>query len=166
LNTCLLSETRIVQAGTPDELDAARRLFRAYADWLAVDLYFQGFEQELRDLPGVYAPPAGRLLLATAGDDVVGCVALRPLQPGICEMKRLWVEPGFAGAGIGRALAERIIEEGREIGYRAMRLDTIPERMPAAQRLYESLGFHEIPAYYHNPLDGVVMLELELAPEP
>ena len=86
----------------------------------------------------------------------------RPLEPGVCEMKRLWVEPGFGGQGIGRALAESIVAAARAIGYRRMRLDTLPARMPAAQHLYASLGFREIPAYYHNPLDGVVMLELEL----
>jgi ribosomal protein S18 acetylase RimI-like enzyme len=159
---CLLSDITLVEADGPDDLAAARRLFQAYADWLAVDLCFQGFPKELATLPGAYAPPAGRLLLAKVGGDAIGCVGLRPLEPGICEMKRLWIEPGFAGVGIGRALAERIIAEGRAIGYARMRLDTIAPRMPAAQRLYASLGFCEIPAYYHNPLDDVVMLELKL----
>jgi ribosomal protein S18 acetylase RimI-like enzyme len=141
---------------------AARRLFRAYADWLAVDLCFQDFERELAILPGAYAPPQGRLLLARVGGEAAGCVALRPLEPGVCEMKRLWVEPGFAGAGLGRDLAEAIVTAARQAGYQRMRLDTIPERMPAAQHLYRSLGFAEIPPYYDNPLPGVVMLELEL----
>jgi GNAT superfamily N-acetyltransferase len=162
VSACLLSECVLVEATTPEAVAQVRRLFRAYADWLGVDLCFQGFERELADLPGSYAPPAGRLLIARVGSDVVGCVGLRPLEPGVCEMKRLWVEPGFGGHGIGRALAERIVAAAREIGYERMRLDTIPARMPAAQRLYASLGFREIPAYYHNPLDGVVMLELEL----
>jgi GNAT superfamily N-acetyltransferase len=162
LNVCLLSDVVLAEADGPDDLAAARRLFQAYADWLGVDLCFQGFAQELATLPGAYAPPAGRLLLAKAGGDAIGCVGLRPLEPGICEMKRLWVAPGFAGAGIGRALALRIIAEARALGYERMRLDTIAPRMPAAQRLYASLGFREIPAYYHNPLDGVLMLELEL----
>ncbi len=161
MTACLLSDCSIVEAG-PGDLDAVRRLFRAYADWLGVDLCFQGFERELADLPGAYAAPDGRLLVAKVGGDVVGCVALRPLGPGFCEMKRLYVVPGFAGAGIGRALAARIVEEARAIGYAKMRLDTLPARMPAAQHLYESLGFRPIPAYYHNPLDGVVMLELAL----
>ena len=139
-----------------------RRLFRAYADWLAVDLCFQDFARELTDLPGCYAPPAGRLLIARVAGEVAGCVGLRPLEPAVCEMKRLWVEPGFAGRGIGRALAEAIVEAARTIGYGRMRLDTIPARMPAAQHLYASLGFREIPAYYDNPLPGVVMLEVEL----
>jgi GNAT superfamily N-acetyltransferase len=162
VSACLLSECVLVEATTPEAVAQVRRLFRAYADWLGVDLCFQGFERELADLPGSYAPPAGRLLIARVGSDVVGCVGLRPLEPGVCEMKRLWVEPGFGGHGIGRALAERIVAAAREIGYERMRLDTIPARMPAAQRLYASLGFREIPAYYHNPLDGVVMLELGL----
>ena len=139
-----------------------RRLFRAYADWLAVDLCFQDFERELADLPGCYAPPAGRLLIARVGGEVAGCVGLRPLEPSVCEMKRLWVEPGFAGRGIGRALAEAVVAAARTIGYERMRLDTLPDRMPAAQHLYASLGFREIPPYYDNPLPGVVMLEREL----
>jgi ribosomal protein S18 acetylase RimI-like enzyme len=164
VSACLLSEVTIGQATGPEDISHARRLIRAYADWLAVDLCFQGFERELSALPGAYAPPAGRLLLAKAGGDVVGCVGLRPLEPGICEMNRLWVEPGFSGAGIGRRLAETIVHTAREIGYGKMRLDTLPERMPAAQHLYRSLGFREIPPYYDNPLRGVTMLELELTP--
>jgi ribosomal protein S18 acetylase RimI-like enzyme len=157
-----LSERVLVEASSPDDLAAARRLFRAYADWLAVDLCFQNFEQEVATLPGAYAPPQGRLLLAKVGGEAAGCVALRPLEPGICEMKRLWVEPGFAGAGLGRDLALAIIQAARDAGYRRMRLDTMPARMPAAQHLYSMLGFVEIAPYYHNPLDGVVMLELAL----
>ena len=162
MTVCLLSECDLGEVHAPEELAQVRRLFRAYADWLEVDLCFQDFKRELTELPGCYAPPAGRLLIARVGGEVVGCVGLRPLEPGVCEMKRLWVEPGFAGRGIGRALAESIVAAARQIGYRRMRLDTIPARMPAAQHLYASLGFKEIPAYYHNPLPGVVMLELEL----
>jgi GNAT superfamily N-acetyltransferase len=162
MSACLLSECEFREARTPVDIGHVRRLFRAYADWLEVDLCFQGFERELAELPGCYAAPAGRLVIARVGGEVVGCVGLRPLEPGVCEMKRLWVEPGFAGRGIGRSLAETIVAAARQIGYRRMRLDTIPARMPAAQHLYAALGFQEIPAYYHNPLPGVVMLELEL----
>ena len=164
MSVCLLSEVELVEARTAADLEQVRRLFRAYADWLEVDLCFQGFEQELATLPGRYAPPAGRLLLARIGAEAVGAIGLRPLEPGICEMKRLWVEPGFGGRGLGRALAERIIDDARQIGYARMRLDTFPARMAAAQHLYSSLGFREIPPYYHNPLEGVVMLELALTP--
>ena len=162
MSACLLSECVLVEAQTPEDLAQVRRLFRAYADWLGVDLCFQGFERELAELPGASAPPAGRLLIARIGGEVVGCVGLLPLEPEVCEMKRLWVAPGFGGRGFGRALAERIVAAAREIGYQRMRLDTLPDRMPAAQHLYASLGFREIPAYYHNPLEGVVMLELVL----
>jgi len=157
-----MTDRELVEARTPADLAAARRLIQAYADWLAVDLCFQGFDAELASLPGAYAPPQGRLLLAKTGGEVVGCVGLRPLEPGICEMKRLWVEPGWGGYGIGRALAQAVIDAARDAGYRRMRLDTLPAQMPAAQGLYRGLGFQEIPAYYDCPLEGVVMLELAL----
>jgi putative acetyltransferase len=163
VSVCLLEGGELVEALTPADLEEARRLFRAYAQWLAVDLCFQGFEEELAGLPGRYAPPAGRLLLARVAGEAAGAVGLRPLAPAICEMKRLWVEPGFGGHGIGRALAEAAVAAARTIGYERMRLDTIPARMPAAQHRYRSLGFAPIPPYYHNPLDGVVMLELRLS---
>jgi len=159
---CLIGAWSLAEAKEPSDLAAARRLMRAYADWLRVDLCFQGFEQELASLPGAYAPPRGRLLLAKAAGEAVGCVGLRPLAAEICEMKRLWVEPGWGGHGIGRALAEAVIETARAIGYQRMRLDTFPDRMQAAQKLYHGLGFREIPAYYDNPFEGVVMLELAL----
>ncbi len=164
MSTCLISSPSIAPAAGTADIVAARRLFLSYVQWLAIDLSWQSFDDELAALPGCYAPPAGRLLLAKAAGEAVGCVALRPLEPGICEMKRLWVEPGFAGHGIGRALAERIIAEARAIGYRRMRLDTLPERMSAAEHLYRSLGFVEIPPYYDNPVPGMLMLELELLP--
>ncbi len=163
MNTCLLSGIELVEATTDEDVDHGRRLFRAYADWLNVDLCFQDFEAELATLPGAYAPPHGRLLLAKTGGEVAGCVALRPLEDGVCEMKRLWVEPGFGGRGIGRILAEAIVEAGRGIGYETMRLDTFPGRLRAAGHIYDTLGFRKIPAYYHNPLEGVVMYELSLS---
>lgn len=160
------AETRglpeIIQASAPSEIEAARRLIKAYADWLAVDLCFQNFEAELRGLPGDYAPPEGRLLLARGAGQPVGCVALRRLEPGVSEMKRLWVEPFAKGRGIGRLLVNHLLEDARAIGYRTMRLDTMPERLPVAQHIYRTLGFREIPFYYHNPLPGVVMMELDL----
>lgn len=166
MSVCLLDEIRIRQAATAADIEAAARLFRAYARFLDVDLFFQGFPEELAGLPGAYAPPDGRLLLAEAAGEVVGCVALRSLAPAMCEMKRMWVEPGFAGRGIGRALAERIVAEARMIGYRAMRLDTFPDRLRAAQHLYRSMGFVEIPDYYDNPIAGVRMFELDLRRPP
>lgn len=162
MNTCFLTDIQIVQASN-DDIAEVRRLFRAYADWLNVDLCFQGFEDELLGLPGQYAPPEGRLFLAKAGDASAGCVALRPLEGGVCEMKRLWVEPGFAGYGIGRRLADMVVDAGRDLGYRAMRLDTFPDRLLAAGRIYEKLGFERIPHYYDNPLAGVAMYELALS---
>ena len=162
MNTCLFDDIAITEAISEDDIEHIRRLFRAYADWLNVDLCFQDFEAELASLPGKYASPRGRLLLARIGGEVAGCVGLRPLEEDICEMKRLWVEPGFAGHGIGRGLAQAIVAAGRELGYRAMRLDTMPERLKAAGHIYDTLGFEEIPDYYHNPLEGVVMFELKL----
>ncbi len=162
MSTCLINDIHIADAVTEDDIEHARRLFRAYADWLNVDLCFQAFDAELANLPGMYAPPRGRLLLARVGGEVAGCVGLRPLEDGICEMKRLWMEPGFAGRGVGRRLAEAIVEAGRELGYQAMRLDTMPDRLKAAGHIYATLGFKKIPDYYHNPLDGAVMFELKL----
>jgi N-acetylglutamate synthase-like GNAT family acetyltransferase len=113
VTACLLTDRKLTQAKTPDDVAAARRLIRAYADWLAVDLSYQNFEHELATLPGAYAPPRGRLLLARVAGEAAGCVALRPLEPRICEMKRLWVEPGWGGHGLGRVLAEAIVAAAR-----------------------------------------------------
>jgi ribosomal protein S18 acetylase RimI-like enzyme len=144
-----------------EELSQARRLFEEYAAWLQVDLCFQGFAAELAGLPGVYAPPRGRLFLALADAAVVGCVALRPLTDGACEMKRLFVRPPFRRCGLGKRLADKVIEDARTIGYRVMRLDTLASMHPAL-RLYESLGFKPCPAYYPTPLKDTVFLELQL----
>jgi len=147
---------------TEADLDAARDLFRAYAESLDFDLCFQDFEAELDALPGDYAPPEGALLLAEVGGTIAGCVAVRPMdEDGVCEMKRLYVRPAFRRDGIGRALAAAIVETAQELGYDVMRLDTV-ESMTAARRLYASLGFEERDSYYHNPLPDVVYMERAL----
>jgi ribosomal protein S18 acetylase RimI-like enzyme len=151
----------IVRATTPEHIAAVRTLFREYENFLNVDLCFQGFEDELAGLPGKYAPPEGALLLALQGADVCGCVALRKLEPGVCEMKRLFVRPKYRGLGLGQALAKAIIAEAVAKGYAAMRLDTLAQLTEAIQ-LYEHLGFQEIASYYDNPLPGVSYWELDL----
>jgi putative acetyltransferase len=155
-----LGVTRILRARDQD-LDAARELFREYAASLGFDLEFQGFSEELATLPGSYAPPRGRLLLAWEGGVAAGCVALRPIERGICEMKRLYVRPGYRGAGLGRRLADRIVQEATDAGYGRMRLDTLPA-MAGARALYQALGFRPIPPYRANPIEGAVFLELTL----
>jgi ribosomal protein S18 acetylase RimI-like enzyme len=145
----------------PQDAETVRRLFRAYADSLGISLDFQDFDAELAALPGDYLPPAGRLLLAWRGDAAIGCVALRPLQSGACEMKRLYVSPRARAGGLGRLLATRICDEARSAGYRAIRLDTLPD-MAAAQRLYRSLGFRPVEPYTFNPVPGALFMERDL----
>ena len=144
-----------------EDVAAVRGLFLEYREALGVDLCFQGFDDELDGLPGDYAPPRGRLLLARASGEAVACVALRPLGTGTCEMKRLYVRPSQRGAGLGRALAEAVIDEARRAGYERMRLDTLPSMTEAAV-LYEGLGFRDIEPYYDNPVAGARFLQLEL----
>lgn len=153
---------RIRQAVSSDDIHIAREIFREYEAWLGLDLCFQGFEDELRNLPGKYAPPKGRLLLAEVDGEIAGCIALRELEPGICEMKRLFVRDSFRGQRIGQQLIERLIADAREIGYKRMRLDTFPPKMGKAVQLYESYGFVTIPPYYNNPNEGVLFMELTL----
>jgi putative acetyltransferase len=151
----------IAPAGDDRMIREVRALFEEYARSLGVDLGFQGFEQELAGLPGAYAPPLGRLLLARDGATPAGCVAVRPLEPGICEMKRLYVGPSFRGSGLGRRLAEAAVREARAAGYHRMRLDTLAAMRPA-RALYRALGFRPIAPYRHNPLPGTEFLELDL----
>jgi putative acetyltransferase len=146
-------------------LGAARQLFAEYAASLDISLCFQGFDEELAGLPGTYAPPRGRLLLACRGKESVGCVALRPLEPGTCEMKRLYVRPAYRTGGVGRLLAERVIHEAATAGYRRIRLDSLPA-METALQLYRRLGFREIAPYTTNPVKGAVFLELQLDRSP
>ena len=162
------SPLRIRQAVTADDCAAARELFLEYAKWLNIDLCFQGFDEELAMLPGGYAPPAGRLFLSedTGRKSVAGCVALRRL--GVdptgksCELKRLWVRPEFRGRHAGRALTEAALDAAREIGYTAIKLDTLPAIMPGAVAMYRSLGFIDCAPYYHNPIVGSLYMERAL----
>lgn len=156
---------RLHPAGSAADIADAARLFRDYADGLGVDLSFQGFAEELAGLPGKYAPPAGELLLAR-GDEgaALGCVALRPLEePGICEMKRLYVRPAGRRLGIGAALVAAIIAAAKARLYGEMRLDTLPA-VAEARALYRRFGFTEIAAYCHNPVPGTLWLGKRLAP--
>ncbi|MBI5486450.1 MAG: GNAT family N-acetyltransferase [Deltaproteobacteria bacterium] len=155
------ADIRILPATTPDHVAHARALFLEYAATLGFDLSFQGFDAELAALPGGYAAPGGALLLAYVGDDVAGCVAMRPFDEGICEMKRLYVRPAYRGLGVGRRLATEIIEAARAAGYARMRLDTVPT-MVEAIAMYRAVGFVEIGAYRVNPVEGAVYLEMDL----
>lgn len=151
----------ITEAHAPEDIAVVRELFREYAASLDIDLCFQGFERELAELPGRYAPPSGGLLVATSGTTAAGCVALREIAPGICEMKRLYVRPAFRRYNLGRQLAEAVIATARSAGYGCMRLDTLDTMAPALA-LYASLGFTRIPPYYHNPDPTAVFMELKL----
>ena len=152
----------LIQARSAEEISCARELFAEYAAGLGIDLCFQNFEKEMADLPGDYVPPRGRLLIAFENEATAGCVALRQIADGFCEMKRLYVRPHFRGTGLGRTLAETIIQAAREIGYQRLRLDTLPGRMDRAIALYRSLGFKEIEPYYQNPVVGAKFMELDL----
>lgn len=155
----------IIQAQNSRHIDETRTLFAEYAAWLGVNLCFQNFEKEVAELPGAYAPPTGRLFLAIENDQVAGCVALRKLEEGIGEMKRLYVRPEYRGQGLGRKLTELIIEVAREVGYQRLRLDTLPGKMDQAIAMYRSLGFRDIEKYYDNPYDTAAYMELMLNQE-
>jgi putative acetyltransferase len=152
---------RIVKAHTRRHMVLARQLFVEYQAGLGLDLSFQGFSAELEGLPGQYAPPGGLLLIAYHEGVAVGCVALRKLEAGVCEMKRLYVRPQARGTGAGRRLAERVLQEARKLGYERMLLDTLPT-MLGALRLYRWLGFVEVPAYRFNPVAGTLFMQLQL----
>ncbi len=152
----------IVQAETFEQTELTRTLFREYEAWLGLDLCFQGFEEELAGLPGKYAEPDGRLLLAYSDGSLAGCIALRKLDDRTCEMKRLYVRSEFRGKSIGAKLIERLISDSRKIGYKSLRLDTFPPKMQAAVKLYGQFGFREIPPYYDNPHDETLYMELKL----
>jgi ribosomal protein S18 acetylase RimI-like enzyme len=151
-----------LQVESSGQTAQVRELFLEYARSLSFSLCFQSFDNELAKLPGDYAPPEGRLLLASYENQAAGCVALHKLDAEICEMKRLYVRPQFRGKGLGRALAERVITEARQIGYQSLRLDTVEPMMRAAVAMYRKLGFREIPPYRQNPVDGALYMELQL----
>lgn len=156
---------RIIPAGSPDQITHAKSLMLEYRDSISTPLCFQGFDTEMASLPGRYAPPTGVLLLALDGAMPVGCIALREIDPGprgrTCEMKRLFVRPTHRAAGLGRALCEELITRAKTMNYAAMRLDT-DTAMTSAQRLYESLGFKDIPKYNNDPIPDTRFFELTL----
>ena len=152
----------IFNAESEHDIQQARVLFEEYASGLGFSLCFQNFDRELLNLPGDYAPPSGRLLIATEEDQLAGCVALRKLGPDVCEMKRLFLRPAYRGNGRGKVLIQSIIDEARKLGYTRMRLDTLPGRMDKAISLYRSIGFVEIEPYCENPVEGAKFMELAL----
>lgn len=154
----------IIQAQSEEQLAAVRELMLEYAAWLEFELCFQGFEEELRTLPGKYAMPDGRLLLAMWNGEPAGIGALRPLkETGVCEMKRLYVRPQYRGHSIGLTLAQRLIQDAAEIGYQRMRLDTVPGKMDSAIAMYRRLGFRPTEPYYGTPISQTLFMELELS---
>jgi ribosomal protein S18 acetylase RimI-like enzyme len=153
---------KLIQTTKWEQIEAARELFNEYATELAINMCFQNFDEELRTLPGKYAPPDGRLLLAYTDEELAGCIALRKLDDRTCEMKRLFIRPKFRAKGYGRKMIDSLIEQARDIGYERMWLDSLPGKMDAAIALYRQLGFKDIPAYYDNPLESVIYLERTL----
>jgi len=153
---------RIFDAVNDQDFSETKKLFTEYAESLNFDLCFQGFDIELANLPGKYAPPDGFILLAEYESKIAGCIALRKLEDGICEMKRLFVRPEFRGFGIGKKLCDELILRAKNMGYSKMRLDTIKKQMKEAIKLYKSYGFYEIEPYYNNPQEGVMYMQLSL----
>ncbi len=158
----MTSQFELARAVTDEQFSVGRKLFEEYAAALGVDLCFQNFERELNNLSTEYGPPDGYLLLASLAGETVGCVGLRKLADGVCEMKRLYVRPNLRGSGLGRVLATEIVKRARESGYNSMRLDTLPS-MKEAQPLYRSLGFKETESYRYNPIEGTIYMELVLS---
>ena len=157
-----MSETvRLAQVSSLEEMPLVRKLFEEYAASLDIDLCFQGFDRELETLPGDYTPPEGAIIIAFSDEDAAGCVALRKIDGAVCEMKRLYVKPEHRGKGIGRALADAVIERAREIGYASIRLDTL-QSMVEANALYAALGFTERAPYRFNPCECPIFMELSL----
>ncbi len=158
-------QIKLITPATPADFEAARQIFQEYADQLGVDLGFKNFEAELETLPGDYAEPGGALLLARVNGELAGCCAMRPLvssdYPNACEMKRLYVRPSHRRLGLGRQLAEAVLDAARVAGYRHVLLDTLTE-MESARALYEDLNFEEVPPYYHNPIAGAHYLKVDL----
>lgn len=152
----------ILEVSTPELISQTKHLFREYEKWLNVSLCFQGFEDEVDTLPGKYAPPEGRLYIVKSAEGYSGCIALRKIDEGICEMKRLFLKEELRGKGIGNILVTRIIQDAKDIGYKTMRLDTIKEKMPKAVAIYTKHGFIEIEPYYQNPNPHTLFMELDL----
>jgi len=159
--TTMTATLQILNADDKEAIGQVRQFFRNYAGWLGVDLSFQKFDQEMASLPGAYAPPDGRLFYAENNGRPAGCVGVRPFSEGVCEMKRLYVEPEQRGFGIGRELALAAIKSAKELGYHKILLDTLPA-MRIAVKLYRELGFQEAPAYYQTPIEGTMFLALDL----
>lgn len=152
----------ILAVNTPELINETKTLFRAYEKWLNVSLCFQGFEEEVKSLPGKYAPPDGRLYIVKYAGKYSGCIALRKIEDGICEMKRLFLMEELRGKGIGNTLVAKIISDAKSTGYKTMRLDTIKEKMPKAVEIYIKHGFVETDPYYHNPNPHTLFMELDL----
>jgi len=160
-NTAVDQPTIHIGHATDADLPALRDLLQEYVAWVGHDLSFQDFQSELRDFPGDYTPPRGALLAASVSGRVCAMIALRPIDEFVCEMKRLYVSPNARGLGLGRTLVLRILDEARKLGYRAIRLDTLPQ-MADAQALYAGLGFRDIEPYYDSPIAGTRFMELTL----
>jgi len=152
----------ILEVNTPELINETKHLFREYEKWLNISLCFQGFEEEVNTLPGKYAPTDGRLYIVKYDSKYSGCIALRKIEDGVCEMKRLYLKEELRGKGIGNILVSKIIQDAKEIGYKIMRLDTIKEKMPKAVEIYMKHGFVETEPYYHNPNPHTLFMELDL----